>query len=84
MTFRVAWTPYLYSQTLPHLLGGVKTPALVVWGADDRIVPLSSGERYVQALPNARLEIVPGAGHCVDMEKPSELSRLIDQFVTKE
>jgi len=35
MTFRLAWKPYLYSQTLPHLLGGVATPALVVWGAND-------------------------------------------------
>ena len=40
MTFRIAWKPYMYSQTLPHLLGGVTTPALVVWGAEDRIVPL--------------------------------------------
>ena len=37
----------MYSQTLPHLLGGVRSPALVVWGDDDRIVPRSAGERYV-------------------------------------
>ena len=36
MCFRTAWKPYMYSQTLPHLLGGVRTPALVVWGDDDR------------------------------------------------
>src|SRR5262249_53703601 len=39
MTFRIAWKPYMYSQTLPHLLGGVATPTLVVWGRDNRIVP---------------------------------------------
>ena len=81
MSFRLAWKPYMYSQTLPHLLGGVTTPALVVWGVDDRIVPRSCGERYAQALPNARLEIVAGSGHCVDMERPSELARLIETFV---
>ena len=81
MTFRIAWKPYLYSQTLPHLLGGVKTPALVVWGADDRIVPRSAGERYVDALPNARLEIIQGCGHCVDMERPAELANLIETFI---
>ena len=81
MTFRIAWKPYMYNPTLPHLLGGVSTPALVVWGRDDRIVPLECGERYVKALPQARLEIVDGAGHFVEMEKPEELAQLVSRFV---
>ncbi len=59
MVFRTAWKPYMYSQTLPHLLGGVRAPALVVWGDDDRHVPKSAGEAYAKALRNARLETVP-------------------------
>jgi len=81
MTFRIAWKPYLYSQTLPHLLGAVRAPALVVWGADDRIVPLNCGRRYAQALPNATLEVIDACGHCVEMERPTELVRLIREFV---
>jgi pimeloyl-ACP methyl ester carboxylesterase len=77
MSFRIAWKPYMYSQTLPHLLGGVRAPSLVVWGAEDRIVPRSCGERYARALPDARLEIVERAGHCLAMERPAELVRLI-------
>jgi pimeloyl-ACP methyl ester carboxylesterase len=80
MTFRIAWKPYMYSPTLPHLLGGVAAPALVVWGRDDRVVPLECGERYAKALPRARLEVVEGAGHCVDMEQPQALARLITEF----
>ena len=82
MTFRIAWKPYMYNPTLPHLLGGVATPAMVVWGRDDRIVPLECGERYAKSLPQARLEIVDGAGHFVEMEKPDVLAALITQFVT--
>lgn len=81
MTFRIAWKPYMYSPTLPHLLGGVATPALVVWGRDDRIVPLECGERYVKALPRARLEVLDGAGHFLDMERPDELAQLVTRFV---
>jgi pimeloyl-ACP methyl ester carboxylesterase len=81
MTFRIAWKPYLYSQTLPHLLGGVRAPALVVWGDDDRIVPRSCAERYVQSLPRARLDVIDGCGHCVAMERPAVLAGLIEQFV---
>ena len=82
MTFRIAWKPYMYNPTLPHLLGGVATPALVVWGRDDRIVPLECGERYAKSLGQAKLEIVEGAGHFVDMEKPEVLASLVTRFVT--
>jgi pimeloyl-ACP methyl ester carboxylesterase len=83
MTFRIAWKPYMYSPTLPHLLGGVAAPALVVWGRDDRIVPLECGERYAKSLGQARLEIVEGAGHFVEMEKPEALASLVTRFVTQ-
>ena len=83
MTFRIAWKPYMYNPTLPHLLGGVATPALVVWGRDDRIVPLECGERFAKALPRARLEIVEGAGHFVDLERPDALAKLVADFVSQ-
>ena len=81
MTFRIAWKPYMYNASLPHLLGGVTTPTLVVWGRKDRVVPLECGERYVKALPHARLEVIDGAGHFVEMEKPDELAKLVGGFV---
>ena len=77
MTFRIAWKPYMYNPTLPHLLPGVTTPALVVWGRRNRVVPLECGEAYARALPGARLAVVDGAGHCVDMEQPEALARLV-------
>ena len=81
MTFRIAWKPYMYNASLPHLLGGVTTPTLVVWGKKDRIVPLECGERYVKALPQARLSVIEGAGHFVEMEKPDELSKVVGGFL---
>jgi pimeloyl-ACP methyl ester carboxylesterase len=83
MTFRIAWKPYMYNPTLPHLLGGVAAPALVVWGRQDRIVPLECGERYAKALAQARLEIVERAGHFVEMEQPEALTALVTGFVTQ-
>ena len=81
MCFRIAWKPYMYSQTLPHLLGGVRAPALVVWGDDDKVVPRSAGERYAALLPKARLVTVRAAGHCVEMEQPDDLAALVTSFV---
>jgi len=84
MSFRIAWKPYMYSQTLPHLLGAVRAPALVVWGDDDKVVPQSTAAAYAKALPNAKLEIVKAAGHCIDMEQPAALAKLVTQFVAQE
>ena len=81
MTFRIAWKPYMYNPGLPHLLGGIVTPTLIVWGRDDRIVPLECGERFAKALPRGRLEIVEGAGHYVEMERPDALARLVVPFL---
>jgi pimeloyl-ACP methyl ester carboxylesterase len=81
MSFRIAWKPYMYSQTLPHLLGGVRAPSLVVWGEDDRVVPPGTGKLYASSLPGARLEMVKACGHCVDMEQPERLAGLVTSFV---
>ena len=82
MCFRTAWKPYMYSQTLPHLLGGVRSPALVVWGDDDQIVPIGAGHVYTKALRNATMTTVAGCGHFAEMEKPAELAKLVIDFVT--
>ena len=83
MTFRLAWRPYMYNPTLPHLLGVVRTPALVVWGREDRIVPLECGERYGKALPGARLLVMERAGHFLDLERPAELAQAIVDFAAQ-
>jgi pimeloyl-ACP methyl ester carboxylesterase len=81
MSFRIAWKPYMYSQTLPHLLRSVLAPSLVVWGDHDKVVPQSAAGVYAKALPNAKLEIVKGCGHCVDMEQPDALAKLVTNFI---
>jgi pimeloyl-ACP methyl ester carboxylesterase len=80
MTARVTWKPWMWSLQLPALLRGVQTPALVIWGGADQIVPLDSGKQYAEILPNARLEIIEEAGHVVDLEEPQQVADLITAF----
>jgi pimeloyl-ACP methyl ester carboxylesterase len=82
MTARLAWKPYMFSPQLPHLLGGVEIPTLIVWGRENRVVPLVCGEAYARALPNARLEIVENAGLWLDLEQPEKLAALVTSFAT--
>jgi pimeloyl-ACP methyl ester carboxylesterase len=68
------------SLTLAHLLGGVRSPTLIVWGEEDRVVPVSAADAWAQAMPRARVERIAGCGHCIDMERPAELARLVTTF----
>ena len=81
MVFRIAWKPYMFSQTLAPLLGGVMSPALVVWGDGDRIVPRECAGLYADALPNARVETVADCGHAVALERPDALAALVRDFL---
>ena len=77
MTARLTWKPYMHNRRLPYLLQEVQTPTLLVWGDDDRVVPISSARVYQRSLANARLELVERCGHLVDMEQPERLAELV-------
>ena len=77
MTARLSWKPYMYSRELPPLLREVRTPTLLAWGDDDRIVPLSVARLYEAALPNARLATIEACGHFAGFERPEALARLV-------
>ncbi len=77
MTARITWSPYMFSRQLPHLLGEVTTPALVVWGDNDRIVPQTCGRQYAELLGDARFETIAACGHLVELDQPEALAALI-------
>ncbi len=76
---RASWQ--LMSDDVTPLLPRVTCPVLVVWGALDPLVPLSHGERYVEALPNARLVVVSDAAHNVMADRPSEFNPVLLHFI---
>ncbi len=81
MLSRLCWRPYLHNPSLPHFLGEVKTPALVVWGKQDAIIPVECGEIYSKLLPNATLKTIDNCGHSPQMEKPDEFNAAIAGFL---
>ncbi len=81
MSFRIAWKPYMYSASLPHLLAGMRAPSLVIHGDQDRVVPRSAAEIYAASLPGARLEIVANSGGAVEMEQPDATLALVAKLI---
>ncbi len=80
-TCLLTWRPYMYDPALPHLLPGVRAPALLVWGRDDAVVPLSAGEAYRDAMPNARLALLDRCGHFPHLEQPQAFAQLVREFI---
>jgi pimeloyl-ACP methyl ester carboxylesterase len=52
-------------------------PALIAWGAEDRLFPFSDAERLAATLPNARLERIPNARAFVQFDAPERLAEMI-------
>ena len=61
--------------------GEIRAPTLVVVGADDVSRPPHEAERMARAIPGARLEIIPGAGHIVNLERPEVVTPLLEAFL---
>ncbi len=64
------WKPYMHNPRLKRWLHRIDRPTLLLWGAADRIVTPAYGERWRQAIPNARFELVANAGHFPHWEQP--------------
>jgi pimeloyl-ACP methyl ester carboxylesterase len=61
--------------------GAVTTRTLLLWGEADPVVPLRVAHRLHQTMPDARLEVVPRAGHLVLEERPEACSEIILRFL---
>jgi pimeloyl-ACP methyl ester carboxylesterase len=53
---------------------------LIVWGAEDRLLPLRSVEDFAR-IRGARVEMIHGCGHIPQLEKPAVTRRLVAEFV---
>ncbi len=56
-------------------------PTLLVWGEKDRVIPVSHARSAHEEMPGSRLEIIPDAGHFVQLEKPQRVAELILDFL---
>jgi pimeloyl-ACP methyl ester carboxylesterase len=64
----------------PYQLELVGCPVMLVWGERDRLVSPRGAERVVAALPDTRVELLPGCGHCPQIEAGMRLAELLLDF----
>lgn len=79
---RVGWEPpYLFNKKLLGRLHRITSPTLVLWGEDDRLIPIANGQAYVDNIPRASLQIVRDSGHSTIIEQPADCIDRITAFL---
>jgi pimeloyl-ACP methyl ester carboxylesterase len=64
-------------------LGAVDIPALALHGEDDQSIPPERARRTVDALPQGRMELIPGAGHPSNLERPEAVNARLREFLSE-
>jgi pimeloyl-ACP methyl ester carboxylesterase len=64
-------------------LRSVRVPALVLWGDEDELSTRADADAMVEALPDARLEVLAGSGHLTAVEVPDEFSAAVQAFLAE-
>lgn len=82
MASRLCWKPYLHNPVLPEYLRLVKIPSLIVWGRQDRFVPIDSAELYHEVLEGSSLHVIDQCGHLPQVEKPREFLDATVEFLS--
>jgi len=57
-------------------------PTLLIWGEQDRIIPVAHGYAAHEAVPGSRLEVLAGVGHFPHVESPTAVVDILDDFIT--
>lgn len=65
-----------------HRLGEIAAPTLVIWGRDDRFVPLDTGLRLIAGLQDAQLHVFSRCGHWAQWEHADKFNRMVLDFLT--
>ena len=79
-TARLTWQPRGYDPHLAKWLHRVKLPTLLVWGANDKLLPPAYAAAWQKLIPAAQLTIIPDCGHLPHVERRSDVVGALDTF----
>jgi pimeloyl-ACP methyl ester carboxylesterase len=64
------------------LMGSITTPTLVIGGGEDASTPPDSMRDLTSSIPGARLQLIEGAGHLSNVEKPFAFTEALEAFLS--
>ena len=63
------------------VLATIDVPTLIVVGEEDVLTPPKESRAMHSAIPGSRLEIIPGAGHVSNVERPAAVNQVLTEFL---
>ena len=67
----------LVGHDFSRALRSVAAPTLLIWGSEDKVAPLRTGQMAAATMPNARLTILQGAGHAPMLQMPERFNPIV-------
>jgi pimeloyl-ACP methyl ester carboxylesterase len=68
------------SERLPE----IACPTFVLWGEDDRVIPVRDAKRFAKLIPDSRVLVLPDTGHVAMIERPQRFNMLLEEFLAEE
>ena len=65
-------------------LGAIACPTLIVWGTEDKLVPVRDAAEFARLIPDARKVVWPETGHVPMLERPAAFNALVESFMAEE
>ena len=76
-TARLAWEPRLHDPFLPKWLRRIEVPVKIIWGREDRILPVGFVGEFRRLLPGAEIHVLEKCGHLPHAEKSDEFVEIV-------
>ncbi|HJQ25487.1 MAG TPA: alpha/beta fold hydrolase [Blastocatellia bacterium] len=64
-----------------YMLAAIDFPTLIIVGAEDTLTPLAEAEAMRDGIRGARLQVIAGAGHLSNIERPQEFNAALSEFI---
>jgi pimeloyl-ACP methyl ester carboxylesterase len=61
----------------------IACPTLIVWGEDDKVIPVADASVFEELIPNSRKVIFKDTGHVAMLERPASFNRLLADFMNE-
>lgn len=71
-----------YTGELLARSAALEPPVLVLWGSEDRLTPSDHAQAFASAVPHAEVEVLDNCGHYPQLELPTRVTRLLDDFLS--
>jgi pimeloyl-ACP methyl ester carboxylesterase len=78
---KLGWHPRFFNPDLHKWLHRIQVPTLIVWGANDKVIPAPYAKAFGEAIPGAQVKVFENCGHLPQVEKEPEFVAVVSEFV---